>query len=132
MATRPDALKRTLPLAFDEAIAQVKQALAAEGFGVLTEIDVASTLKQKLNVDFRPYRILGACNPPLALQALEANLDVGTMLPCNVAVYEAAAARSVVSAIDPSETAAARSDPRVREVAESVRMRLGRVLARLG
>jgi len=125
-------LKRVLPLAFDDALRTLPDALKAEGFGILTEIDVAATLKQKLDVDFRRYRILGACNPPLAHQALEASLDVGTMLPCNVVVYEADDRRTVVSAVDPTETAATRNDPRIRGVAEAVRSKLEQALARLG
>jgi uncharacterized protein (DUF302 family) len=125
-------LKRVLPLSFDDALAKLPEALKSEGFGVLTEIDVSATLKQKLDVDFRRYRILGACNPKLAHRALEASLDVGTMLPCNVVVYEDDDHRTVVSAVDPTETAAARQDPRIRGVAETVRAKLEQVLARVG
>jgi uncharacterized protein (DUF302 family) len=125
-------LKRVLPLSFDDALSKLPEALKSEGFGVLTEIDVSATLKQKLDVDFRRYRILGACNPQLAHRALEASLDVGTMLPCNVVVYEADDRRTVVSAVDPTETAAAQKDPRIRDVAETVRTKLELVLARLG
>lgn len=124
-------LKRIVPLTFDEALVKVPEALKSEGFGILTEIDVAATLKAKLDVDFRPYRILGACNPPLAHQALQANLDVGTMLPCNVIVYDSGDGRTVVTAVDPTETAAARQDPRIRGVAETVRAKLEKVLAQL-
>jgi len=124
-------LKRVVPLAFDEALVRVPEALQSEGFGILTEIDVAATLKKKLDVDFRPYRILGACNPSLAHQALQANLDVGTMLPCNVIVYDSGDGRTVVTAVDPTETAAARQDPRIRGVAETVRAKLEKVLAQL-
>jgi len=124
-------LKRVLAAGFDDALTKVPEALKTEGFGVLTEIDVAQTLKNKLGVDFRRYRILGACNPQLAHRALEANLDVGVMLPCNVVVYEGDDGRAVVSAVDPTETAAARHDPAVRGVAEVVRAKLEQVLARL-
>jgi uncharacterized protein (DUF302 family) len=121
-------LKKALRGGFEDALAQVPEALQAEGFGVLTEIDVADTLKRKLGVDFRRYRILGACNPALAREALEANLDVGVMLPCNVIVYEDDG-HAVVVAVDPMQNPAAREDPRVRKVAETVRVKLGRALA---
>ena len=124
-------LKKVLQSGFEDALVRVPEALKAEGFGVLTEIDVTDTLKKKLNVDFRRYRILGACNPPLAHQALEASLDVGLMLPCNVIVYEADDGRAVVSAADPTQTLAAQQDPRIRGVAEVVRAKLKQVLARL-
>ncbi|HEY6546269.1 MAG TPA: DUF302 domain-containing protein [Vicinamibacteria bacterium] len=124
-------LKRSLRCGFEEALVRVPAALKTEGFGVLTEIDVASTLKEKLNVDFRRYRILGACNPALAHQALQASLDVGLMLPCNVTVYEGDDGRAVVSAVDPVQTPVAQADPRIREVAELVRTKLERVLAGL-
>ena len=95
-------IRRTLDLPYEEAITQTTAALKAEGFGVLTQIDVQATLKEKLNADFRRYIILGACNPALAHRALTANLDVGLLLPCNVTVYEEGAG-SVVTAIDPME-----------------------------
>ena len=81
---------KTVRLGFDEAVSKITQALKKEGFGILTEIDVKSTLKKKLDVDFRKYRILGACNPPFAYKALQAEDKVGTMLPCNVIVQETA------------------------------------------
>jgi uncharacterized protein (DUF302 family) len=124
-------LKKTLACSFDEALARVPAALTSEGFGVLTEIDVRETLKKKLDVDFRRYRILGACNPPLAYQALTASLDVGLMLPCNVIVYEADDGHVVVAAVDPTLTVAAERDPKVAEVAVVVKEKLGRVIARL-
>lgn len=95
-------IRRTLDLPYEEAITQTTAALKAEGFGVLTQIDVQATLKEKLNADFRRYIILGACNPALAHRALTANLDVGLLLPCNVTVYEEGAG-SVVTAVDPME-----------------------------
>ena len=92
---------KTLRLPFDAAITQVTEALKREGFGILTEIDVQQTLKKKLDIDFRPYRILGACNPSLAHQALQAEDKIGTMLPCNVVVQELRSGMVEVSAVDP-------------------------------
>src|SRR6476661_8609946 len=91
----------TLELPFDEAVARTREALAAEGFGVITEIDVTKTLKTKIGADFRPYMILGACNPRLAYEALQVEDKVGTMLPCNVVVQDAGGGRTEVAAIDP-------------------------------
>lgn len=124
-------IRRTLDIGFDEALARVPEALKAEGFGVLTEIDVQATLKKKLDVDFRRYRILGACNPPFAHQALQHSLDVGMLLPCNVIVYETDDHKTVVSAVDPMQTLAAESDPGIRPLAEQVQQRLRRVIAAL-
>ena len=124
-------MEKVLAGGYDQALARIPEALKTEGFGVLTEIDVADTLKKKLGVDFRRYRILGACNPMLAHQALQARLDVGVMLPCNVIVYEGDDGRAVVIAVDPTETAAAQQDARIRGVAEVVRAKLQQVLARL-
>jgi uncharacterized protein (DUF302 family) len=124
-------LKRVLSCGFDEALARLSEALKSEGFGVLTEIDVKDTLKKKLDVDFRRYRILGACNPHLAHKALSANLDVGLMLPCNLIVYEGDGDKAVVVAVDPLQTVAAQEEPAVREVAALVAEKLGRVLAQL-
>ena len=94
-------LKVTVPLAYDEAIDRVTEALKSEGFGVLTTIDVKQTLKAKLDRDFRKYVILGACNPPLADRALHAELEVGLLLPCNVVVYEVNPTATVVAAMAP-------------------------------
>jgi uncharacterized protein (DUF302 family) len=124
------SMKKRLTVGYDEALSQVPEALKSEGFGVLTEIDVRDTLKKKLGADFRRYKILGACNPPLAHRALTAELDVGIMLPCNVVVYEGDDGKAVVTAIDPMQTIAAQ-DAALQPIAEEVRARLGRVLERL-
>jgi uncharacterized protein (DUF302 family) len=121
-------IRKTLDLGFDEALARVPDALKAEGFGVLTEIDVQATLKKKLDADFRRYRILGACNPPFAYRALQHSLDVGLLLPCNVIVYETDDRKTVVSAVDPMQTMAAQGDEALRPVADEVRRKLQRVI----
>ncbi|HZZ85184.1 MAG TPA: DUF302 domain-containing protein [Anaeromyxobacteraceae bacterium] len=122
------SMKKTVRLSYDEALAKLPDLLKAEGFGVLTQIDVKDTLKQKLGVDFRRYRILGACNPQLAHRALSSELGVGVMLPCNVAVWERDDGRTEVAAIDPSATMAA-ALPALVPLAAEVKERLGRVLA---
>jgi uncharacterized protein (DUF302 family) len=124
-------MEKVLAGGYDDALARIPEALKTEGFGVLTEIDVADTLKKKLGVHFRRYRILGACNPMLAHQALQARLDAGVMLPCNVIVYERDDGRAVVIAVDPTQAAAAQHDARIHGVAEVVRAKLQQVLARL-
>ena len=123
-------LRKETRRSYEEVLAQIPELLGAEGFGVLTQIDVKETLKQKIGADFRKYRILGACNPQLAHRVLSADLEVGAMLPCNVVVYEGDDGRAVVLAIDPTQTVAA-AGPVVREVAEQVRDRLARVLGRV-
>jgi len=121
-------IQKTLDLGFDETLARLPEALKVEGFGILTEIDVQATLKKKLDVDFRRYRILGACNPPFAHRALQHSLDVGMLLPCNVIVYEADDRRTVVSAVDPMQTLAAQGDPAIRPLAAEVQQKLRRVI----
>jgi len=121
-------IRKTLDLGFDEALARIPEALKAEGFGVLTEIDVQATLKKKLDVDFRRYRILGACNPPFAHRALQHSLDVGMLMPCNVIVYETDDRKTVVSAVDPMQTMAAQGDPALRPLAAEVLQKLRRVI----
>jgi uncharacterized protein (DUF302 family) len=122
-------MQKTIALPYDAVLAKLPDALKSEGFGILTEIDVRDTLKQKLGVDFRRYKILGACNPGLAHRALQTELGIGVMLPCNVIVYEDGE-HSVVAAIDPMETVAAKSEA-LRPIADEVRARLARVLERL-
>ncbi len=122
---------KTVDGPFDAAVERVKAALKKEGFGVLTEADVGKTLKEKLGVDFRPYRILGACNPPLALKALKAEDKIGTMLPCNVIVQELASGRVEVAAIDPVASMAAVGNPALEPVGREVRERLKAVVDRL-
>jgi uncharacterized protein (DUF302 family) len=124
-------IRRQLDVTYDEALARVPEALKAEGFGILTEVDVRETFKQKLGVDFRRYKILGACNPALAHEALTKALDVGIMLPCNVVVYERDDGKAVVTAVDPMQTVA-REHPELRGIAEVVRSKLERVLGSLG
>lgn len=120
-----------LDKAYDEAVADVTAALKTEGFGVLTEIDVQATLKQKIDVDFRPYTILGACNPPLAYKALSAAADVGLLLPCNVTVSAEADGRSRVHIINPEMMMGVMEDDALVEVAADASARLQRVAAAL-
>jgi uncharacterized protein (DUF302 family) len=127
--TTPYAIGVTVGLEYPRAVERVKEELAKEGFGILCDIDVAATMKKKLDVDFRPYVILGACNPPLAYKALNAERDIGLLLPCNVIVYAGdAPGRSVVAAMDPVEALKLTDNPDVAPLAEDVRARLVRVL----
>jgi uncharacterized protein (DUF302 family) len=123
-------IERAVDVPYEAVLARLPEALKTEGFGVLTEIDVRDTLRAKLGVEFRRYKIFGACNPPLAHRALQAELGAGIMMPCNVVVYEDGA-RTVVTAIDPLETFAAHHEA-LRPIAVEVRERLTRVLERLG
>jgi len=122
---------KTVALPFDEAVERVKGELKKEGFGVLTEIDVRKTLKDKLGIDFRPYRILGACNAPYAYQALQAEDKIGTMLPCSVIVQELAPGRIEAAAIDPLASMAAVKNEALGSVGFEVREKLRRVIAAL-
>ncbi|HUF27331.1 MAG TPA: DUF302 domain-containing protein [Gemmatimonadaceae bacterium] len=125
-------ISTTVALPYEKAVERTREALAGEGFGVLTEIDVKATLQKKLGVEFRPYVILGACNPPLAHQALSAERDIGLLLPCNVIVYAADEPnRSVVAAMDPVEALALTGNDAIRPLATEVRTRLERALASL-
>lgn len=124
-------IAKALRMPFDKAIERVTAALKEEGFGVLTDIDVRATLKAKLGIDWRPYRILGACNPSLAHQALQAEDKIGTMLPCNVIVQDLGDGRVEVAAIDPVGTMERIGNPKLTELARSVRSRLSAVITRL-
>jgi uncharacterized protein (DUF302 family) len=121
----------TLPVSFDEAIVRAKAALQAEGFGILTEIDVADTLKRKIGAKFRPYRILGACNPALAHRALLAEDKIGTMLPCNVVVQQLASGAVEVVAVDPVASMRAVGNPALGEIAATVQAKLRRAIGHL-
>ncbi|MBM3156593.1 MAG: DUF302 domain-containing protein [Chloroflexi bacterium] len=122
---------KTLKLSFDEAVTKVTEDLKKSGFGIITEIDVRETLKKKLNVDFRKYKILGSCNPPYAYKALQAEDKIGLMLPCNVIVQELAEGRVEVAAIDPVASMAAVDNPKLRSVGEEVRAKLKAVIDNL-
>lgn len=133
MATAPAyAMKKTLDMTPDDADRKVRAALKDEGFGILTEIDVQKTLKEKLDAEFRSYRILGACNPSLAHQALTQETDIGLLLPCNVVVYEdETPGRTVVAILDPEMQLAVSGHDDVAPLAREVRTRMERVLAAL-
>lgn len=118
-------------LPFQDTLDKTIEALKKEGFGVLTDIDVKATLKKKLDVDFRNYRILGACNPPFAYEALKAERMIGTMLPCNVIVQEAGEGKTEVAAIDPIASMQAIENPQLGQVAEQVRTKLKNVIEKI-
>ncbi|MCB1380696.1 MAG: DUF302 domain-containing protein [Alphaproteobacteria bacterium] len=122
---------KTLPVAFDEAAQRTIDALKAEGFGIITEIDVKETFKKKLGLDFRNYRILGACNPALAHEALKLEDKVGTMLPCNVIVQDVGNGQTEIAAIDPVASMQAIGNIELKRAAEQVRAKLKRVIDRL-
>ena len=123
---------KTLDMSFDEALSATTESLKRHGFGVLTEIDVKETLKKKLGVDFRPYRILGACNPKMAYQALQAEDKIGTMLPCNVIVQQHEDGRIEVSAVDPVASMQAIQNPALADTAGEVRDMLRNAVDGLG
>ena len=124
-------LAKILPIAFDDAVARTIEALKKEGFGVLTDIDVKETLKKKIGVNFPSYRILGACNPALAHEALKLEDKVGTMLPCNVVVRDAGNGQTEVAAIDPVASMQAIDNPELKWAAAQVRSKLKSVIEAL-
>ena len=124
-------ISKIINSSFDDAISKVTGELKNEGFGILTEIDVKATMKKKLDVDFRNYKILGACNPPFAYKALMAEDKIGTMLPCNVIVQEHSAGKVEVSAVDPMESMKAIENEDLQGIAEEVRRKLNSVIEKL-
>lgn len=124
-------IARTLPIGFGDAVDRTIAALKTEGFGVLTDIDVKETMKKKINVDIPNYRILGACNPTLAYEALKLESHVGTMLPCNVIVRDAGNDQTEVAAIDPVASMQAIDNSALKVAAQEVRAKLERVIANL-
>ncbi|GJQ61141.1 MAG: DUF302 domain-containing protein [Melioribacteraceae bacterium] len=119
---------KVIDCGYDEAIEKVTEELKKEGFGILTEIDVKETLKKKLDVDFKPYKILGACNPPFAHEALQAEEQIGLMLPCNVIVYVNDKSKTVVAAVDPMASMQAVKNDKLDEVAETIQSKLKKVI----
>ena len=122
---------KTIRSTFEEATQQVTERLKEEGFGIITQMDVKQTLKTKIGVDFRDYRILGACNPQLAYEALQIEDKVGTMLPCNVIVQDLGGGQTEIAAIDPVASMAAIDNPQLKQAAEQVRQKLRRVIEAL-
>ena len=116
---------------YDEAIEKVTEELKKEGFGVLTEIDVKETLKKKLDVDFKPYKILGACNPQFAYKSLQTEEQIGLMLPCNVIVYVNEEGKTIVAAIDPIASMQAAKNDKLGEVAETIQSKLKNIISNL-
>jgi uncharacterized protein (DUF302 family) len=125
-------ISKTVEMPFDDAVAATVAALKDHGFGILTDIDVKETLKTKLDVDFRPYRILGACNPKMAYQALRAEDKIGTMLPCNVILQQHDDGKVEISAIDPVVSMQAVGNPELRDVAGAVHALLQQAIAEVG
>ena len=122
---------KTVKMGFEDAVHRTIEVLKQEGFGIITEIDVKDTFKKKINADFRNYRILGACNPSLAHEALQIEDKVGTMLPCNVVVQEAGEGNVEVAAIDPVASMTAIGNPRLKQAAEKVRVKLRQAIEAL-
>lgn len=121
-----------LPISFGEALERTEEALKQEGFGIISRIDIQEALKTKIGVDFRPYTILGACNPRLAYEALKIEDKVGTMLPCNVVVQELGPRQTEIAAVDPVASMQAIENVELTEAAREVRKKLGRVIEALG
>ncbi|MEP7134478.1 MAG: DUF302 domain-containing protein [Chloroflexota bacterium] len=122
---------KTVGLSFEDAITRVTEELKKEGFGVLTEIDMQATLKKKLGVDLRPYKILGACNPPFAYQALQAERNIGLLLPCNLVVQDAGNGMTEVAAIDPFVSMSKVDNPALEPIATEIKAKLQRVIENL-
>ncbi|MBT4511604.1 MAG: DUF302 domain-containing protein [Chloroflexi bacterium] len=122
---------KTLDMSFEDAIQKITEELKKEGFGVLTEIDVKATLKKKLDVDFRNYKILGSCNPDFAYRALQKERMIGTMLPCNVIVQESDDGKVEVAAIDPAASMQAIDNPELADIAQQVRSKLEAVIEKV-
>lgn len=121
-------MNRIVDLSFEEAVARVTEELKKEGFGILTEIDMQATLKKKLDVDLRPYKILGACNPPFAYKAVQAESHIGLLLPCNVIVQDAGNGKTEIAAIDPVVSMARVDNPGLEPLAQEVRAKLQRAI----
>ncbi len=122
------SFSKIVDLSFENALKKVTEELKNEGFGVLTEIDVKQTLKKKLNVDFKPYKILGACNPPHAYKALQNEEQIGLMLPCNIIVYVNDNGKTVVSAIDPIASMKAVENPALEKIANEIQSKMKRII----
>jgi len=121
-------LKRTVNLSFDETVARITEELKKEGFGILTEIDMQATLKKKLDVDIHPYKILGACNPPFAFNAIQTESHIGLLLPCNVILQDAGDGKTEVAAIDPVVSMSRVDNPALEPMAREVRAKLQRAI----
>lgn len=121
-------LSKTVDLSFNETVARITEELKKEGFGILTEIDMQATLKKKLDVDLRPYKILGACNPPFAYKAVQTESHIGLLLPCNVIVQDAGDGKTEVAAIDPVVSMSRVDNPALEPVAQEIRVRLQRAI----
>lgn len=124
-------IAKTIPLEFEAAIARTEEALKEEGFGIISRIDIQNALQTKIGADFRPYTILGACNPKLAHEALQLEDKVGTMLPCNVVVQQKASGETEIAAVDPVASMAAIDNPALQQAAQNVREKLERAISSL-